>query len=284
MPKKGIDVSSWQGDIDFNRVKAAGVEFVILRSSMGLSTVDEKFVTNVEKCQNADLPIKAVYHFSYALNPEQAKQEAGFCVDQLSGLDVIVFFDFEYDTVEYAKKQGVTLGPVECNANARTFCDEVEARGYRAGIYYNLDYYKYWYDHDLLAKYISWLADYSGVAYESTFHQYSGTGTVDGIVGDVDMDHYYGSDITTEEDIMDFTTLTDEQVDALLARINKRLASLPVTDYAKESSEKGVKSGVFSDGDKDGLIDNPRGNMLRQELATVLNRAGILDQVIAIKK
>jgi len=81
-----------------------------------------------------------------------------------------------------------------------------------------------------------------------------------------------------EVEDVDFSKLTDEEVDILMARINKRLAEKPTSDYAKESSEKGIKSGLFADGDKDGLVDNPQGYLRRQELATVLNRAGMLDK------
>ena len=81
-----------------------------------------------------------------------------------------------------------------------------------------------------------------------------------------------------EVEDVDFSKLTDEEVDILMARIAKRFATQPVSAYAKESCEKGVKSGLFSDGDKDGLVDNPRGFLLRQEFATVLNRAGLLDK------
>lgn len=81
-----------------------------------------------------------------------------------------------------------------------------------------------------------------------------------------------------EDEDMDFTKLTDEQVDALLARVNTRLADEKPSEYAVESCEKAVKSGLFSDGDKNGLIDNPQGFLRREEAATLFNRAGLLDK------
>lgn len=60
--------------------------------------------------------------------------------------------------------------------------------------------------------------------------------------------------------------------------LNTYLATLPTAEFAKDSSEKGVKSKVFSDGDKDGLVDNPKGFLKREELAVVLNRLGLLDK------
>lgn len=93
--------------------------------------------------------------------------------------------------------------------------------------------------------------------------------------------HQFKTQLVAEEsevEDVDFSKLTDEEVDILMARIAKRFATQPVSAYAKESCEKGVKSGLFSDGDKDGLVDSPRGFLLKQEFATVLNRAGLLDK------
>ncbi len=78
-----------------------------------------------------------------------------------------------------------------------------------------------------------------------------------------------------EGEDMNFEELTDEQIDILIARLFKRFSSLPVSDYAKEACERGVVSGLFADGDKDGLVDNPQAFLRRQELAAVLDRAGL---------
>lgn len=95
--------------------------------------------------------------------------------------------------------------------------------------------------------------------------------------------HRFKTQLVAEEEsevdeMPDFSKLTDTEVDALMVRINKRLNAQPVSDYAKESSEKGIKSGLFADGNKDGLVDSPQAFLKRQELATVLNRAGLLDK------
>lgn len=199
--ERGADISTWQGNVDFNKVKASGIQFLILRSSYR-QTVDGRFHGYVKAAKAAGIPIRGVYHFSYALNVEQAKQEAIFCISQLEaaglGKDVIVFFDFEYDTITKAKAAGVTLGRAECNAHTKAFCETVESFGYRAGIYFNIDYYCNWYDHDLLDKYVRWLADWSGDAdYPCSFHQYSSKGSVPGINGNVDMNYYFAEDTNT---------------------------------------------------------------------------------------
>lgn len=200
---KGMDVSYWQDTIDFDKVKKDGIEFVIARSSYR-HTPDLRFPEYVKECKRVGIPIIGVYHFSYALNVAQATSEAKFCLEQLekAGLskDTFVFFDFEYDTVKKAKASGVILTRTDCNAHAKAFCEYVEKQGYKAGIYCNIDYYENWYDKDLLNRYIVWLADLSGACkYPCVLHQYTGTGSVEGINGDVDLDYYYMSSFDKKE-------------------------------------------------------------------------------------
>lgn len=200
--KKGIDISYYQGDIDFNLLKKNGVEFVIIREGYR-NTVDPKFFGYVNQAIAAKLPILGVYHFSYALNAAEAKEEAKFCISNMKkaglGKDVMVFYDFEYDTVTKAAQKGVTLGVSECNNHTIAFCEEVKALGFVPGVYTNLDYYKNWYSKDTLKKYKIWLADYSGGPdFDCLVQQYSSTGKVPGINGNVDLDYYYGSDFKME--------------------------------------------------------------------------------------
>ena len=199
---KGIDISKWQGDIDFAKVQKDGIEFAILRSSFR-HTTDSKFFDYVKGLNEVNIPIVGVYHFSYALSVAQATSEAKYCIEQVeaAGLDksTIIFFDFEYDTVKKAKESGVVLKPSDCVAHAAAFCEYVEKQGYPAGIYLNLDYYKNWYTKDILKKYIIWLADYSGDPnYDCHVHQYTSSGKVDGITGNVDLD-YLEVDLGTED-------------------------------------------------------------------------------------
>lgn len=197
--KKGIDISVWQGNINAGQIKNSGIDFVIIREGYR-QAVDSKFFNNVKKCKEVGLAVMGVYHFSYALNAEQAKQEAQLTVANLekAGLskDTIVFFDFEYDTVKKAAAVGVTLGKAECNAHTKAFCETVESLGYRAGVYFNIDYYHNWYDHTLLDQYVKWLADWTGETdYPCDFHQYTSKGSVSGISGNVDMNYYFVPEI-----------------------------------------------------------------------------------------
>lgn len=192
--KKGIDISYWQGDVDFSKV-AKNVDFVILREGYR-KTVDPKFMEYANGCKRYGIPVKGVYHFCYAVSAAGAREEAAACIENLKkaglGKEVTVFFDFEYDSVKKAAQQGVALGKAECIRFTKEFCGYVESQGYKAGVYTNLDYYRNMYDPETLKGYTLWLADYTGGPdVICTYQQYTSKGTVPGISGNVDMDYFY---------------------------------------------------------------------------------------------
>lgn len=198
----GMDISYYQGDIDFDAVKRSGIEFVIIREGYR-NSVDNRFFEYVKQAAEAGIFILGVYHFSYALNEKEAEEEARFCIENMkkAGLDseARVFFDFEYDTVKKAATKGVQLTKYECRKNTIAFCSEVIRLGYLAGVYTNLDYYKNWYSKDILNAYPVWLADYKGGPdYDCLVQQYTSTGKVPGIKGNVDLDYYYGKEFKME--------------------------------------------------------------------------------------
>lgn len=194
MKKKGIDISYHQGKVNYKAVKSSGVEFVILREGFR-NSIDTKFLEYAKGFKGVGLPILGVYHFSYALNEDQAIKEADLCIKNLekAGLDkeTIIFFDFEYDTVSKAKKNGVVLASKDCRNHTLAFCKRVESKGYRAGIYMNNDYRINWYKNESWLKdYEIWLADYTGEPdADCMIQQYKSTGKVTGISGNVDMNY-----------------------------------------------------------------------------------------------
>lgn len=204
--KKGIDISHHQGKVDFILIKENGVEFVIIREGYR-NTIDSKFFENVQGAKEAGLPILGIYHFMYGLNELESKAEAHFCIENIKkaglGSDIIVFSDFEYDTVKKAAQKGVVLNREECNKHTLAFCEEVKNLGYTPGIYTNLDYYKNWYDKDVLSRYPIWLADYSGEPdFACLIQQYSSKGQIPGIKGNVDLNYYYEKEFKMEGKIM----------------------------------------------------------------------------------
>lgn len=192
---KGIDVSYFQGNINWKKVKESGIDFVIPREGYGKSTTDSKFFSYVKGALAEGIYIPGVYHFSYALTAEDAKKEALSTIKNVekAGLpkSTIIFFDLEYDSVEYAKKKGVNLNSNLCIAMTKEFCDAVYAAGYIPGVYFNVDYYRNYYANGkgLPVNAVRWLANWGGKAlFDCDYHQTSEKGVVDGINGNVDLD------------------------------------------------------------------------------------------------
>lgn len=187
---KGIDISAWQGDIDYDKLK---VDFVIIRAGHGQKTIDKKFKRNIEECNRRGIPC-GVYWFSYALNPDMARKEAKACLTAIAPykIEYPVCFDFEYDSVTYAAKKGVKVTKQLASDIARAFLSEIEAAGYRAMNYTNLDFSKRYFDDQVMKKYDIWAARYTSketdIAVNAGLWQYSSKGKVVGIKGNVDMD------------------------------------------------------------------------------------------------
>ena len=191
---KGIDVSSHQGKIDWEKVKAAGIEFAIVRAGYGKyeSQIDVMFQKNADDALAAGLHVGA-YWFSYALNVEDAKLEAQRFADVLEPykkrFDFPVYFDYEYDSENYSARNGITPTATLRESLAKAFCDEIQSRGWRAGVYTNNDYLRNRWRFEVLDEWEIWLADYTGAPdVECGMQQTSSTGKVNGISGNVDMD------------------------------------------------------------------------------------------------
>ncbi len=193
----GIDVSAYQGDIDWDAVRSDGVEFAILRIGVrgygeeGNIKLDDKFFDNYEKAHKAGIDL-GVYFFSQAISPEEAQEEAKFVLEQLDGrkLEYPVVFDWEPATVtdpeDVPRTEDVMPGTL--TLSAISFCETIRDAGYDSMIYLGkkLAYLKY--DLRQLGDYPVWLALYSTdltYIYDFDIWQY-GYGEVDGIEGDVD--------------------------------------------------------------------------------------------------
>ena len=191
---KGIDVSSHQGLIEWAKVKAAGIKFAIIRAGYGKyeSQVDSRFEQNAFGALSAGLHV-GVYWFSYATSPDEAKEEARLCADTIAPykgkFDFPVYFDYEYDSERYSKEQGITPTQELRESLAEAFCEEIQAHGWRAGVYTNNDYLRNRWRLEMLKQWEIWLADYTGGPDISCGMQQTGSkGRVDGISGNVDTD------------------------------------------------------------------------------------------------
>lgn len=192
MQKKGIDVSTWQGNIDWNKVKADGIEFAMLRSSFGKENpsqqTDNKFWQNYNGAKAAGVPI-GVYHYSYATTVEDAKKEADFFLSIVKGckFEYPVAFDIEDASQMYLGKQLIT-------DIIMTFCERVQAAGYYVSVYTNLDWISNRIDMNRVKVFDIWLAQWSSQpTYGGSFGmwQYTSKGSVNGISGNVDMNIAY---------------------------------------------------------------------------------------------
>ena len=185
--EKGIDVSKWNGTVDWNKVKADGIDYVIIRAGFGTSTVDPQFKSHIEGASNAGLKI-GIYWFSYATSVEKAKAEAEKCLNTIDPykdkISYPVFYDFEYASVDYANKNGVTITKDLSSNMAEAFLSAIKNAGYINGIYTNKDFGdKYFYEDMLYANNL-WIAQYSSKCTYSRPYmmwQYTDKGTINGI-------------------------------------------------------------------------------------------------------
>ena len=193
MALKGIDVSQWQGNIDWQKVKGAGVQFAMLRAGYGRNNLDTKFHRNAQGAAAAGIPV-GLYWFSYALNVEIARKEAQYAVELAKKYKITwpIAYDLEYDTVSYAVKNGVTITKSLATQMAIAFCEEIKRLGYIPMVYTNLDYLNRYFDRSKL-PYELWYAQYASTASvaDKEIWQYSSKGSVPGIAGNVDMNHGY---------------------------------------------------------------------------------------------
>ena len=192
---KGIDVSKWNGRIDWKKVKKAGIDFCIIRTGYS-KTVDYKFKYNIEEAIENGLQI-GVYHFSYATTNAKAREEAEFCLELIKPykkyITLGVWFDYEYDSVSYSRRYGVYPTKKSVTSLAKTFCSTVEKNGYSTGIYTNLDFSSNYFTKEVLNKYPTWIAVWGKMNYHGKYvmWQYTDSGRVDGIHGKVDMNIFY---------------------------------------------------------------------------------------------
>ena len=195
----GIDVSEYQPEVDWQQVKDYGVDFVIVRlgyrgyGEAGKLVEDSMFRSHVEGALAAGLDV-GVYFFSQAVNKEEAEEEAQFVLERIRDYDIkgpVV-----YDTEEIKNDTARTddLDGKAFTDHCITFCDAVKAAGYETMIYANMKWMAFTLDLTRLTDYEKWYADYEPLPqcpYEISMWQYTETGQVPGINGNVDMNLWF---------------------------------------------------------------------------------------------
>lgn len=192
--EKGIDVSKYQGEIDWEKVAADGVKFAFIRVGFrgygtGAIVLDENFEANIKGATAAGIKV-GVYFFSQAINTKEAVEEAEFVLEHIKGyqLDYPVVFDTEDIVNEDSRTEGLT--PEELTEITIAFCEAIKDADYTPMIYANLRWFTMSLDLTKLEEYEKWYAYYDSqmyFPYKISMWQYTESGQVDGINGNVDL-------------------------------------------------------------------------------------------------
>ena len=186
---KGIDISTWQTNVDFKKVKDAGYDFVIIRAGYGreASQKDEQFEIHYKGAKAAGLKVGA-YWYSYAVDKADAIKEANACLACIKGksFDLPIYFDVEENSM-------TKLGKSTLTAMVKAFCDTVKAKGYKVGVYANLNFFTNYLNYTELKKlYSIWYAQYHTEAQLACdIWQNSSKGKVNGVSGNCDTNYCY---------------------------------------------------------------------------------------------
>ena len=209
---KGLDMSTFQKNVDYKKLKEQGIDFAIIRCGYGKesSQKDAMFETHYKGLKEAGIKVGA-YLYSYCSNVENAILEARNCLEFIKGkeFELPIFYDLE-------DKITKVLGRVSITQIAVNFCEEIERNGYKAGVYANLDWFRNYIDISRLTNYKIWLAQWGVEKPTANFHydywQYK-VGTINGIIGSVDLDYCYDNEITKNvENVENNVEKSNEQI------------------------------------------------------------------------
>lgn len=256
----GIDISVHNGNVNVKRVRDAGYKRIIIRAGYGKNNVDQRFVSNAEACVNLSEPA-GIYWFSYALNEEMAANEAAYAVAQAKKYwsRCPIAYDLEYDTVSYARKNGVSIDKAKATAFAVAFLKGVISAGYIPVLYTNRDYKRNYFDIPAIEKALGqriyiWYALYaSGISAneKAACHiwQKSSKGSVDGISGNVDINEFY----------TDFETVISQVAEEK----KNSVCNINILEFQKAANLDG-----YTDQDGNGLkedgVDGPKTQYVRK--------------------
>ena len=186
---RGIDVSHHQDVIDWDAVKASGIDFAILRCGFGMDQTDQddrQFLHNAMECERLEIPY-GVYLYSYATNTQRAQSEAEHVLRLINGrrLSYPVYFDMEDNST------------LDCDlpAIATTFCEQITAAGYPVGVYSSVYWWKHYLTDPCFDQWYRWVAHYNtecGYTGDFQIWQYSSKGRIDGIETNVDLNFQIG--------------------------------------------------------------------------------------------
>ena len=231
---KGPDISTHNGNVDVKRIRDAGYKRIGIRAGYGRNNTDQKFNRNALACVNLGVPT-ILYWFSYAYNEQMAEKEAEYAVAHAKKYwdKCPIAFDLEYDSVRYARTKGVNINKDLATRMAVAFLKKVKELGYIPVIYSNKDYLKNYFDMDIITEQIGqvylWYARYASAITASERNkahiwQYTSTGRIPGINGNVDINEFY----------TDFETVSKEPEENNQCNIN-------ILDFQKAANLDGYR-------------------------------------------
>ena len=188
-----VDISEFQQNIDFNKMKNDGIKAVIIRAGYGRETSqkDSMFESHYKNAKNANLKI-GVYWYSYADSVNDAEKEANAFMSVAKGksFDLPVYYDLE-------DSSQIGLGKSTLTAIAERFCNTLKRNNYKVGVYANLNWFNNYLDYKKLkAKYSIWLAQYNDRAeLDCDIWQNSSSGRINGYGGNIDTNVIYNDNI-----------------------------------------------------------------------------------------
>ena len=244
----GIDVSAHQGVIDWSAVKAAGVDYAIIRCGYGMDQTDQDdayWYANADACEDNDIPF-GTYLYSYADSVERAQSEAEHVLRLVEGYDLSypIYYDLEESSVREK------LSTAEIADIAETFCDIIEEAGYEVAIYANKDWFTNYLTDSRFENWDKWVAQYNTTCtYEGEYNmwQCSSEGKVDGIEGNVDLNIDFGASIGGRRIVMEGGNIYGYD------GANKLYGAQKILDhwyYFDESNDGAAYIGWRTDGDK----------------------------------
>lgn len=194
----GIDVSEFQGEIDWARVSDDGIDFAMIRLgnrgyTEGELYLDPKFQANLKGAQSSDIAV-GIYFFSQAINEEEAREEAEFVLSHLDDVKLDYPVVFDHESVADAEGRANNLSREQATKTALAFCRAIEEGGYTPMLYGNkIDMARF--NLDELSKYDVWFAEYDVASphalFDFTMWQYTNNGLVSGIETPVDMNIHF---------------------------------------------------------------------------------------------
>ncbi len=198
---EGPDISKHNGTVNIKQIRDSGYRRIGIRAGYGKNNVDQRYIANAQACYNLGVDA-LLYWFSYAYTVDMAETEAGYAIAQAKKFwnRCPIAFDFEYDSVNYARKNNVNITKQLATDMAIAFLEIVQAAGYIPVIYTNRDYMRNYFDLQRILTEVGdvyvWYARYTSAlpaseAEVADIWQYTSSGRITGVSGNVDLNRFY---------------------------------------------------------------------------------------------